>query len=879
VNRYFAGVELETIIPSFDQAMAFLRKVNNFIYYYGYGNTLPIRAHWYIDNPDPITEEVVVKENETADINLGVYYAGKTICVYWQDRAAEEKSLYYADKALELASVAIYGFPISMETKLFAGLVYLQHIPKMKEDKRQLYLSKVDKIIEEFRTLSVYNKACFEHKLYLLLAEKEKLNKVHALKVVDLYDKAIRSATEYGFIQFEALGSEMLARFWLAEKRPKYAKIHMQEAFYLYKKWGSKLKVHFLRKNFSEIVAEIAKNDEEENEEHSTSLLDNQEDLKELSQIDLLTVIKSVKAAMAEKSLERYLNKMMKIVLQNAGAERGIFILAEPPEGRLLVVTESNVSNVDVVDETIAVPLADCTADYSKSIITYVGRTKETVIISGDHAHQFQNENYFETKKPKSIMCMPIMRHNDFKGILYLENNLVNDAFVESRVKLINILTSQMAMQLENAKFAELLESKKQYKKLATELQIVKKRLEEFIDVLCHELRNPLNGIIGNKEIMTDLIRLLSQSLQQQDLNQAMGHLKELRDSLKSVDVSSNHMLDIVNTVLSLSMLENQSIRLHNIPFAPAEMMNEVYTMFKASLKKKHITFTLKNLLPEKLKNMVVMGDPHRFKEIIINLLSNAIKFTEKDGAISISSSLVEKTEEHTTLHFEVEDNGIGLTEEEQSRLFKAFSQANEKTYEKFGGSGLGLTISQKLVTLMGGRIQVESKKNAGSKFKFDLKFGTVSEKEINEKANEANNATETSPSAPTQPTAPTTNHTLRILVVEDNVVNLKLLCRLLAMRNYTYDTATNGEEAYIAATTKGRYDVIYMDMVMPVMNGIEATCKIREWEKQHHLKPCKIIGVSANARKEYYVQAVEAGMDDFITKPYQPNDVLKHLQ
>mmetsp|Transcript_27976 Transcript_27976/g.39424 ORF Transcript_27976/g.39424 Transcript_27976/m.39424 type:complete len:347 (+) Transcript_27976:2-1042(+) len=343
---------------------------------------------------------------------------------------------------------------------------------------------------------------------------------------------------------------------------------------------------------------------------------------------------------------------------------------------------------------------------------------------------------------------------------------------------------------------------------------------------------------------------------------------------LNGIVVSSNHLKDIVDTVLNASRMEKQDKSLQNVTFNPCDITEKVLAMFKAKTKEK--SMYLKTLLPQECG--LIMGDAYRVTQVLINLVSNAIKFTV-EGGITISLE-IEQREDNVNLNFAITDTGIGMTEEEQQKLFRPFSQANPTTNAKYGGSGLGLAISKELVELMGGSITLESKPGSGTTFRFNVVCHPATV--------DANNVATKRKVQELE--EPSNNHNNKIarktraLIVDDNVINQNLMKRILDREGYTTEVANNGKEALEKVTntfgTPQAFEIILMDLEMPIMNGIEATQKIRAFEKQQNTKnPTLIVGVSANAREYHSQNAIEIGMNSYITKPFQKKDILSAIQ
>ncbi len=366
---------------------------------------------------------------------------------------------------------------------------------------------------------------------------------------------------------------------------------------------------------------------------------------------------------------------------------------------------------------------------------------------------------------------------------------------------------------------------------------------QQFLANMSHEIRTPMNAIQG----MTNILLRRNPSADQ----------IEYLDGIKQ---SSDSLLAIINDILDLSKIEAGKITVEHIPFSVQDVMQNVRTImhFKAEEKGLKLNTVFKD------ENLHVIGDPSRLSQILINLVGNAIKFTEK-GLVSMTVSIEQRTNEQTSVHFCVSDTGIGIDPDRIDKIFDSFEQAYVDTSRKFGGTGLGLSISKKLVSLQNGRIWVKSEKGIGSEFHFTIPYDVPSSSDINIAAADAErNVTEPLLGA-------------RILLVEDNTFNAIVAQEELqdAIKGVVIDTAENGAIAVELLKAKP-IDVILMDVQMPVMNGYEATQKIRNLTSPKSKTP--IIAMTANVMKEEIDRCFEAGMNDFIGKPFDITQLLHKL-
>ena len=386
-----------------------------------------------------------------------------------------------------------------------------------------------------------------------------------------------------------------------------------------------------------------------------------------------------------------------------------------------------------------------------------------------------------------------------------------------------------------------------------------------FIDTMCHEIRNPINGIIGSVSILHDQIAGMEyriRNINHEAKTSMIEDLKQLREGLNDINECANHQRIIADDVLSLSKLEQERIRIENTPMNLTHVLQQILHPYKSILDNKGLIMEVNNFNVD----IYILGDRNRLKQIISNLLDNAVKFTPS-GFIRISARSNGTDKDNQQL-FEIciEDSGLGMTKEEIDRLFVAYSQANQGISGKYGGTGLGLVISKELAKLMKGNIAIQSEKGVGTELKFSFASQVISPKEY---------LRLTSPPSVTRRLV--TQDTLepkRILIAEDNIINQKVLLKMLDKEGYSCDIANNGLEALELYKLR-RHAIIFMDIQMPVMDGLQATRLIRELEFDEKSPATYIVCISGNAREEHKGDAFNSGVNIYVVKPIKREEIL----
>jgi predicted ATPase/signal transduction histidine kinase/CheY-like chemotaxis protein len=655
-------------------------------------------------------------------------------------------------------------------------------------------------IVAMQQQLGTWAKHCprsFGHKLDLVDAELARLDG-DVWRALRSYRAAIEGAEREGFLQDEAIAHELRGRFLLAQGEPGFAALHILKAHDGYSRWGATVKARRLTLDYPGFFTSRP-----------------QAPQFRIGALDTLGLIKSSQAISAETVQARLYERILQIVVEVAGAERGILVLDSPAA---LVVRARVTADEAPVTMPEGTPLSEC-PDIPQAILRYVARSKESLVLADAAADGlFVNNPEVGKLGTRSVLCVPLQRQDRFIGLLFLENGAIANAFTQQRVEVVQALASQAVISLENSTLI----LQREQNEIA--LRQADRRKDEFLAMLAHELRGPLGAIMNT-------VHLLDRRTEEPGIRRFIDILHRQTTMLRRL---VDDLLDVSRITSGLIELKQERVDLLHII---ERALEGVQAMMDA---KQH---DLSVTLPR--RSVEVTGDAVRLEQIMANLLTNAAKYTDDGGSIE----LILKTDEgQARLH--LRDNGIGMTAEVLDRIFELFGQAERGLARSQGGLGIGLTIARNLVEQHGGCIEATSAGlGLGSEFIVTLPLAP---------------AVEPTP-APELPSAlPASARGKCVLVVDDNVDIAESLAMLLEESGHYVVVAHDGPSALTTAESEDP-EVILLDIGLPGMDGYEVARRLRA---NPRMQDKTLAAITGYGQSRDQALAMEAGFDRHFTKP-----------
>lgn len=673
--------------------------------------------------------------------------------MYWYGNFNEALQLALeVEKQLSFITGAIPA----TEWNFFFSLILAAVFPSVSADKQKQYLEKLEANQKQMKIWSDNCAENFLHKYLLVQAEIARISKKDS-EAVELYDLSITFAQDNEFVQNEALANELAAKFWLSKGKYQYAKIHLREAHSCYLRWGAVRKVEDLEQKYPQLREMIPLNGSFNNNQTTTTI--HTSTGSDARVLDLATVMKASLAISSEIVLDKLLASLMRISIENAGAQSGFLILVR--DEKLLISAKASVIAEDVAVMQFT-PVEEC-QDLPVTVINYVERTREDLVLSNAAEGRFTADPYVAKHQLKSLLCTPIINQRKLIGILYLENNLTVGAFNSHRLEVLRLLSSQVAISLENAllynsveqkvqeRTQELNEKNERLEKTLRELKLTQAQLiqtekmsslGQLVAGVAHEINNPINFIYGNLPHATDyaqdlmgLVKLYEATYTAPDPAIANYQrsidldflMEDLPKMLESMSIGADRIREIVLSLRNFSRLDEAEMKRVNVH----EGIDSTLLILQSRLKN-----TAGQVGIEVVKDYgelpLVECYVGQLNQVLMNILSNAIDALEQYNQqrspeeISANPSVV-------TIHTEpipqensvpkavlisIRDNGSGIPAANRSRLFDPFF-----TTKPIGkGTGLGLSISYQIVVEKHrGMLKCISEPGKGAEFRIEI--------------------------------------------------------------------------------------------------------------------------------------------------------------
>jgi predicted ATPase/signal transduction histidine kinase/tRNA A-37 threonylcarbamoyl transferase component Bud32 len=671
-------------------------------------------------------EKIQLEQYQQANDKTTIHYLHLNKCILhylFQEYAPALENASKAEQHLEgvtgMFVVAIFHF--------YDSLARLAVYPTLPKSEQEIILTKVSANQQKMKLWAEHAPMNFQHKYDLVEAEKAKV--LGQLEVFDLYEKAIAGARQNEYLQDEALAYELAAKFYLARGMDKFAQTYLTEAHYRYQQWGALAKLRNLEQRYPQFLGPKTARAMEAD---ATILGTKMASTSTCSEwLDLNSLMKAAQTLSGEIVLSRLLEKMMHIVIENAGAEKGFLLLHQQEQWVIEAKGQIDSDEVNVLQS-----LSIENQPIAKTIIQYVERSQEHVVLNhASQEGQFTRDPHIVKQRPKSILCAPLLNQGQLTGIFYLENHLTTGAFTPERLEILNLLSSQIAISIENARFYAQLEEKvkqrtqtieAQKQELATTLQQLQATQAQLVEAekmaslgnlvagVAHELNTPVGlGVTGASQLeaitnkLTELFE--SKRMKRSDLQKYLASVKNISELILKNLTRTAGLVQSFKQVAVAQVSEQQR------RFALKKYLNGVVLSLKPQLKNTHHQVVI-----DCDEELVLLSYPGIFSQIVTHLLTNSLRHGFKnrsEGQITVTAKLAEG-EDGQSLSLRYSDNGQGMSEDVVENIFEPFFTTN-----RHGGStGLGLHIVFNLVThKLKGTIRCESVEGQGTTFYLEI--------------------------------------------------------------------------------------------------------------------------------------------------------------
>ncbi|MBE9225671.1 AAA family ATPase [Phormidium sp. LEGE 05292] len=671
-------------------------------------------------------------EKKTVMSIFSVYSCKAMLCYFLKDF---QQALANARSANEYV-IAVGGMNVFAEHYFYYSLTLLACANTAAEDTLSVYLEQVKNNQEKMQVWANSAPMNYQHKYALIEAEKLRILGKN-WQAAELYDQAILGAKQQNYLQEEALANELAAEFYFSQGRDKLAQVYLVDAYYAYERWGAKIKIQDLEQRYPQLISSILEseklylqsvqttiNNNSFVQDTNTQTLITQESSstsESLDLLDLAAVVKASQALSGEIQLDRLLAKLMQVVMENAGADQGILILNR--EGSLEIVARCFGSR-DFYQ--LSVPV-ESSFEIPLPVINFVKRTQETLLINDPLSHtSFATDAYFMDHQPKSFLCTPILNQGKLIGILYLENNLTCGAFTSDRLEVLQLLSSQAAISLENAILYSTLEQKvaertQELSQALEDLKTTQKRLVEsekmaalgsLVAGVAHEINTPVGTSITVASTLADATQSFMNAVEQGQLKRSTLN-NYLEVASESTDLILHNLQRAGELIQSFKQVAVDQTNLEKRTFGVISYLEEVLLSLAPQFKQADHVLTI-----EGDETIAIDSYPGALAQIVTNLVVNSLTHAYQPGECGNLRLEISQLNQEVIVQYS--DDGCGIPEENLDKIFNPFFT----TARNQGGSGLGLHIVHNLVTQkLQGTIDVSSKPGLGTLFimKFPL--------------------------------------------------------------------------------------------------------------------------------------------------------------
>ena len=855
ICRFIKGTELPTLEVQIQKGLNFIRQVEqaNAEHNVLVSTLQPVLAlqdktphPLSFDSETVMVERIFKCDFDTPSNTLALYSYAMLRHAYLMSHRVDQKKFihalplvvqFYPDSPLDTdctfyTALALLGFSSPGE------LTYVENIKRIKRLSGKL---------RQWAEISPQN---YRHKHLIVSAELARVcGDIES--ATTLFDEAIEACEEAGFIHCEALANELFAHLWQSENQSRVAKTFIKEAHHLYQRWGAIAKCEQIEEAWPDVIFHYSAGEAMAFDQKAD---DGDEPPAMPGHSELQRLFNASQQMARELHIDPLVNSMLTIMLENTHAQFGALVFDDDSQLRVEAIGSYNGLENKVDCRRLSTTLAEACAEdpplLPGSMIRYVQQTREALQLNSPVEDvRFSHNGYLQERLPQSVLVLPVKAHGKLMAIVYLENSHSQHSFTPHHLQMLELLAPQAAIALNNAALFSSMKAKIQKRKdqLNREREKADKANETkslFLANMSHEIRTPLTTVIGFAE------GILFGDIEKKNHQQA----------IQTIANSGKHLLLLINDILDFSKIEAGQLQVERINVNLIELLTNLESISTGMVKSKTIEFKADYHLPIP---DIISTDPTRLNQILLNLISNAVKFTEQGG---VTLQVFVKGQQ---LIFKVIDTGVGIRPEKIASLFYAFEQADKTVQRKYGGTGLGLTISKSLAQMLGGDIICESEPGTGSTFTLAIELSTAAQTRQIECLDELRKAQ----NAMMEANKPQVSHLEgNILVAEDQPENLQLIMTMLEKMGLTVTGVANGKEA-VEAYLIDDFDLILLDIQMPIMDGLETFEMLQSLSND-----TPVIALTANAMKHEVDEYFRKGFDEHLAKPIERKPFIEKI-